>query len=256
MRHRLIRGVPAALLAVVVGSGCAPAAPPDPGTDAGPVAPSPAAPDSGERSPHDIPARFPIVAGWPDDDEAEPGLGLEGVGRDLEPLSWELCGDRVSATGARDRLGAAWNNVEDFRRRELLTFDDADVAVAFTSSWVGSWRECPRDDLGDGHVYVHRVRRTGLGGESWALVRRIEYDGYPAVGLTVVHMIRLGRAVLLDSVSNEGGAGPDPTAEVERQIAEQGEAVAPVVAAMCRFTEARRSSRPAAAPPWWHGSAG
>ena len=82
------------------------------------------------------------------------------------------------------------------------------------------------------------VRRTAEGGESWAVVRRQEYDGHPAVGLEILHVIRLGRAVLVDTTSSEAGAGPDPEADVRRQLDDQTTATAGVVAAMCAFTEA------------------
>ncbi len=79
---------------------------------------------------------------------------------------------------------------------------------------------------------MHKVNRTAVGGESWAVVTHYEFDGAPAVGLTVVHVIRLGRAVLIDMTSNEG-SGPDGTA----QIQEQTNATVDVVSAMCVFTE-------------------
>ena len=55
---------------------------------------------------------------------------------------------------------------------------------------------------------------------------------------TILHVIRLGRAVLVDTTSNEAGAGPDPEADVRRQLDAQTTATATVVAAMCAFTEA------------------
>ncbi len=183
----------------------------------------------------DIPDDFPLAAGWPDDSTAEPGPqhGLRGPNRSLEPLAWEMCDDSFTDTGARDRLRADWNNVEDYRGRELLTFIDADGAVAFTGSLASFWRGCPEEEQEDGYVLLTEVRPTGVGGESWALLRWSEYDGAPAVGLTVVHVTRLGRAVLIDQSSNEG-SHTFADEQVDAQIAES----APVVSAMCRFTEA------------------
>ncbi len=183
----------------------------------------------------DIPDDFPLAAGWPDDSAAEPGPqhGLRGPNRSLEPLAWEMCDESFTATGARDRLRAEWNNVEDYRGRALLTFTDADAAVSFTASLVSFWRNCPEEEREDGYVSLTEVRPTGVGGESWALLRWSEYDGSPAVGLTVVHVTRLGRAVLIDQSSNEGSR-TFADVQVDAQIAES----APVVSAMCRFTEA------------------
>jgi hypothetical protein len=183
----------------------------------------------------DIPDDFPLAAGWPDDSAAEPGPqhGLRGPNRSLEPLAWEMCDDSFTATGARDRLRADWNNVEDYRGRALLTFTDADAAVSFSGSLVSFWRSCPEEEQEDGYVSLTEVRSTDVGGESWALLRWSEYDGSPAVGLTVVHVTRLGRAVLIDQTSNEGSR-----TFADEQVDAQSAESAPVVSAMCRFTEA------------------
>lgn len=190
---------------------------------------------TGCAAPGDIPDDFPLAAGWPDDSAAEPGprYGLRGPDRSLDPLTWTLCEESFAATGARDRLRADWHNVEDYRGRELLTFTDADAAVAFTGELVAFWASCPRQDHGDGYESVNDVRPTGVGGGSWALLRWSEYDGFPGVGLTVVHVTRLGRSVLIDQASNEGSRD-FADEQVDEQIATTGS----VVAAMCRFTEA------------------
>ncbi|HEX6150045.1 hypothetical protein [Nocardioides sp.] len=183
----------------------------------------------------DIPDSFPLAAGWPDDDAAEPGPqhGLRGPNRSLEPLTWDMCGASFTPTGARDRLRADWNNVEDHRARELITFEDAEAAVVFTGSLLSFWRDCPRQEHDDGYASVNTVRPTGVGGESWALLRWSEYDGSPGVGLTLVHVTRLGRAVLIDQASNEGSRD-FADEQVDAQIVES----AAVVSAMCGFTEA------------------
>lgn len=121
-----------------------------------------------------------------------------------------------------------------------MSFADADAADALASSFVGYWRGCERFTSGAGAGYesVQEVRPTTGGEESWALVGWTEYDGTPAVGLTVVHVTRLGRAVLIDTASNESGAGPDREADIDRQIDSQIAATTSVVDAMCRFTDA------------------
>jgi hypothetical protein len=188
---------------------------------------------TGCAAPGDIPDDFPLAVGWPDDSAAEPGprYGLRGPDRSLDPLTWTLCDESFTAVGVRDRLRADWHNVEDYRGRELLTFSDADDAVAFTGELVAFWKSCPRQDHGDGYESVNDVRPTGVGGESWALLRWSEYDGSPGVGLTVVHVTRLGRSVLIDQASNEGSRDGAPD-----QVAGQITDADPIVAAMCRFT--------------------
>lgn len=69
-------------------------------------------------------------------------------------------------------------------------------------------------------------------------MRTFEYLDAPAIGMEVVHVVRLGRALLVDTTSTEGGGGPDPDAEATAQIARQTEASADVVSAMCAFTQA------------------
>lgn len=189
----------------------------------------------------EIPDDFPLAAGWPPDDATEPGprYGLRGPHRRLERISWERCGERLAVTGENDALGATWSNVEDYRSRELATFRDADAAVAFTTTLVNRWRSCRSEPTGDGYERVNRVLGpTGAGGESWALVSWAEYDGSPAVGLQVSHVTRLGRAVLVDTASNEGGGGPHRDADILAQVDEQLRTTGEVVAAMCLFTEA------------------
>lgn len=63
----------------------------------------------------DIPDDFPLAAGWPPEEQVEPGgsYGLIGPDRSLEPLSWNLCRQSFTATGSTDRLRADWSNVED-----------------------------------------------------------------------------------------------------------------------------------------------
>jgi hypothetical protein len=51
-------------------------------------------------------------------------------------------------------------------------------------------------------------------------------------------MVRLGRAVLVDQVSHEGGAGPEPEAEMSGVLDGMTKASRTVLAAMCVYTEA------------------
>ena len=145
-----------------------------------------------------------------------------------------LSGSSLDEPPHVDQLRASWTNVEDYRDRQLTTFEDAAQAVTYVQGLTDFYRSCPEEDGGQaGSTIVHEVSRTAVGGESWAVVTYYEFDGAPAVGLTVVHVIRLGRAVLIDTTSNEG-SGPGRSA----QIREQTNAAVDVVSAMCLFTEA------------------
>ncbi|MDP2775374.1 MAG: hypothetical protein Q8O61_17610 [Nocardioides sp.] len=204
----------------------------------------PLVPDSPTTEPpfvdsDDIPEGFPLAAGWPD--RHEPGeKGLIGPAPDLEVLDrFEVCGSPLPAPAPVDRLGASWADVEDYRYRLLLSFDDADAAIAYQAQFLDTYRACPRtEEDADGFVTVHDALRTQVGGESWAVVRTFEYLGAPAIGLEVVHVIRLGRALLIDTAATEGGGGPDPDADARGQITRQTDATTDVVSAMCTFTEA------------------
>lgn len=186
-----------------------------------------------------IPDGFPLAEGYPDDDEAEgPGYGRQGPSRTLAPVQFRACGRMLPDTNHTDRLIGRWTNVEDFRTRQLTVFPDAGTATARVAEITGFYRSCPTENEQRPYAQVTEVRRTAEGGESWAVVRRQEYDGHPAVGLEILHVIRFGRAVLVDITASEAGAGPDPEADVRRQLDAQTVATAGAVAAMCAFTEA------------------
>lgn len=187
----------------------------------------------------DIATEFPLTAGYPADQDAEgPGYGLEGPTRALPLGDFELCDSHSDLPRPTDELGAGWTNVEDFRDRHLLTFPDAVAA----SDWIGRlrafWTACPREPTGAGFVGLQTLRRTAVGGESWALVRHFRYQSSPGIGLVVIQVVRLGRAVLVDQVSNEGGAGPELEAEVSGVLDGMTKASRTVVAAMCVYTAA------------------
>lgn len=188
---------------------------------------------------HAVPDDFPLAAGFPSDEYAEPGrrYGRTGPGRGLPLPSWKQCGESVTPTGFEDRLAARWANIEDYRGRELFTFADAAAAELFAGSLVALWEDCPRSEPDHGYVSVQDVRPLAAGGQSWALLSWSEYRGDPAIGLTVVEVVRIGHAVLIDQVSNEAG-GPgedgDRSLQIDRQLQTSGD----VIAAMCVFTEA------------------
>ncbi|MDO9494977.1 MAG: hypothetical protein Q7J48_04680 [Nocardioides sp.] len=187
----------------------------------------------------DIPADFPLAAGWPERHEPGPRNGLTGPAPDVKVLErFTVCDAALPTAPSLDRLGAAWTDVEDYRYRLLLTFEDADGAIAYQRQLVDAYRACPRTEDGEGSASLNDVRQTRVGGESWAIVRTFEYLDAPAIGMEVIHVVRLGRALLVDTTSNEGGGGAAPDADVNAQIARQTADSAEVVSAMCAFTEA------------------
>ncbi|UFN44687.1 hypothetical protein [Nocardioides okcheonensis] len=180
----------------------------------------------------DVPADFPLLDGYPDDSAAEPGeqLGRQGPSPTLDrpELDFAPCGDPLPVTAVTGRLRGAWLNVEDFRARQLLTFADADQAVAFVGDAQAFFAACPSEPTAP-----RTVLDTSVAGQSFAVGQG---SGGP-IGLTVVQVARLGRAVLMDVVSGEGYAA-DLEGSTREQAALMAQDAGGVLAAMCRFTEA------------------
>jgi hypothetical protein len=210
--------------------------------------PTPTAENSASPSPTEptgstwittIPDGFPLGSGWPDPSESEYGdEALEGPSRDLEPFDLVACGNRVPDPGSPDRLNARWRNVEDLRARELRTFVSEQEAVTYLAHLRVLWDTCPTQEGEDQYTRVRSLRTTSQGDESFALVTAYDFQGAPAVGLTIEQVIRVGNAVLIDETSNEGGAGSDRDEEVARHIRAMTGASAPVVEAMEVFAAA------------------
>ena len=166
---------------------------------------------------------------------------LRATSRTQAPMELTVCGQTLAYPAHVDRLNASWSNPEDYRDRQLMTFADADQAVAFVDQFAQHFRDCPVEPVGsDGYTPHHLVIDTATGGQSVAVASYYEYDGAPAVGLQLLHAVRLGRAVLLISEYGEGGAGPaDEREAIFRQsIGRMTDDAAAPIAAMCAFTEA------------------
>lgn len=250
-RHRNAAAAVAGVVAIVVvatpmalfanGDG-RPGRGPGPGIDT-PVAPDadlvPPSPDSPNRIDiriAEIHYRFPLAAGWPDDRDASPGeLGRQGPARTIDSLEFAACGTSFDDLGYADRLRADWTDVEDQRSRQLTSYAHGDKAAAAVESLTDFLRSCPSEDFGDGLARVTEVIRTAVGDESVALVRHFERGGSPVLGLEIIHLVRVGRAVLIDTAANEGRGGPATVTEVQRRLDAMSAAIAVPVWAMCMF---------------------
>lgn len=200
--------------------------------------PSPTDPNRIDIEAAEISFRFPLPLGWPRDSEAErEELGLEGPSRNLDILVFAGCNTTFDDPAYVDRLRADWTDVEDYRSRQLTTYADTARATAAVKALTDFFRSCPTEDFDDGYSRLGQVVRTEVGHESWALVRHFERGGAPAVGLEIIHVIRVGRAVLIDTAANEGGAGPDREGEVQRHLDAMSASVASPVESMCAFTQ-------------------
>lgn len=182
---------------------------------------------------------FPLASGWPDGPVEGGGTGLSGPGYDVDGVGLDLSAcDRTPREPAASPLSASWSNVEDTRVRLLIPFPDAAGAV----SWVDDLRAlnegCLDEQDDDGFTFTRELRDTQVGGQSFAVATRSTYDGAATTSLHVLQIVRLGRGVLVDFVSNEGGASGDPASELPSQLATMDADAAEVVSAMCVFTEA------------------
>ena len=181
-----------------------------------------------------IPDDFPLAAGYPADERAEPieGYGLEEPNRQSEPLVLEACGERVPVPEHADLLRAGWTNVEDGRSRQLVRFAHHDAAQAYADRLATLHRDCPRS-LSSAEVdewHLTDVAPGELGDWSTSVVRRYEQGGRPSLGLTTVQVVRVASDVLVDVTYGEGGArGQADVLPAHRRSARD---LAAVVAAM------------------------
>ena len=174
-----------------------------------------------------IPDDFPLAAGYPDDDEAEPGpgYGRHGPSRTLAPTS--VHGVRKTSSARRPRRPAA----RPLDQRRGLPRPAADhlprrrawpppASPPSPTSTAGAPSRTRATTTSSSRTYAAPPTATSRGPSyaAWSC------GGAPGVGLTVLHIVRVGRAVLVDTASNEGGAGPDPEGDIRRQIGEQARA--------------------------------
>lgn len=186
-------------------------------------------------------ADVPLAAGWPT--TTEPGeAGVVLPVTDSEPDVERDFGTWACGTPAPEASGevlrARFADVEDYRARRLVVLPDADAAVSYVSGLRDFYAACP-ERSGEGMTYPVALVDTAVGGQSFGLVRFTESGGEPAIGVMALHVVRVGRSVLLDAAASEGGAGQqEPEAAARDLLAVMAAASAEVVAAQCAFTEA------------------
>lgn len=187
----------------------------------------------------DIPDGFPLLDGWPEDDVAETEeMGRFGPSRLMEPTTITRCGMGLPERETVDELRASWQNVEDSRTRTLTTYESADEAVAAMNALAEFWTGCDSVPIDDRTVQHYALRPTRVGGQSFGLVTYSTQDGEPTIGVHTMHVVRVGRAVLVDTSGGEGLADPSTWTRVDAALRNQAENAASVIAAMCQFTEA------------------
>jgi len=203
-------------------------------TSGTPTSPVPSSDTPGGRIPDD----FPLLDGYPEDNESEGGdHGREGPDRTSEPMEPEACGRSLPVPAHVDLLRGGWSNPEDYRQRQLVTFGSEAEAQAYADAVLEVYRGCPREDTDDGYTTVIEVVPGNLGDASAVAITRYELDGAPAVGLGSMQVVRVGTAILLATTYNEGGAGPDPEQTVRDEARRSAREVAGVVGAMAELAQ-------------------
>ncbi|HJQ06913.1 MAG TPA: hypothetical protein VJ872_15800 [Nocardioides sp.] len=180
-----------------------------------------------------IPDGFPLDSGWQDDQPEGPNSRL-APSRTRKVPELNACGTTLPWPAYEDRLSAAFHNPEDSRDHVLMTYADADTAVAATKAMVDLFRACPTEPgQPDGYVFHTQVSRTDTSGDSWLISSYYTFNGAPAIGLIDIEVVRVGLGVLVITHGNEGGKESIPmdSKGMETEAADS-------IAAMCAFTEA------------------
>ena len=192
----------------------------------------PVGPTNAAGVPTSIPDTFPLDAGW-DLTTAESPRSIVAPSRSLAPQEIStLCEAAFRWPAYEDHLVAGFHNPEDGRDRTLLTFKDADAAVAATQAIVAYYQRCPQHaSQPDGYVAHYAVERSSTSGDSWQLSQYNTYNGAPALGAEATEVVRVGLSVLVIRWGGEGDRDslPDYFTTLEQQAAEP-------IAALCRFT--------------------
>ncbi|GAB2968438.1 hypothetical protein [Nocardioides montaniterrae] len=185
--------------------------------------------------PTSIPATFPLDAGWEDKQPEGPdSLGPAKAGSAPVVLGTGCASQPFAWPAHVDQMGAYFHNPEDNTDRMLVTFRDADAAVAATKAIVDAYRACPSaPSQPAGYVTHYSVARSSTSGDSWEISQWDTDNGNPALGTQAIHVIRVGLAVLVLSVGGEGDhdSMPDYFTALNHDAAQP-------IAAMCTFTEA------------------
>ncbi|GAB3851575.1 hypothetical protein GCM10028801_01280 [Nocardioides maradonensis] len=212
--------------------GSAPTSPPTTTAGSPGSAPGSGSPAAGHPT-TTIPAGFPLDSGWQDDQPEGPDSRL-APSRTRAVPELNACGTTLPWPAYEDRLSAAFHNPEDSRDHVLMTYADADTAVAATKAMVDLFRACPTEPgQPDGYVLHTQVSRTDTSGDSWLISSYYTFHGAPALGLIDIEVVRVGLGVLVITHGNEGGKESIPmdSKGMETEAADS-------IAAMCAFTEA------------------
>lgn len=112
-----------------------------------------------------------------------------------------------------DRLTTRLSGPEDLRERELLLYADDETAESTATGIRDLYEGCPEQPDGGPGTITTTVRDLALGDDALTVQR-----AFSGVGTTVIHVVRVGNAVLLDLASDEGTDVEAKAAETEREL--------------------------------------
>jgi len=173
--------------------------------------------------PSTIPAVFPLISGWPQDDGSseyqldEPSIDNQAM---IPAGELDACGNSAVDPGAIDRLTTRLTPPAESYIRELQLFPTDQEAVTYVAHLRALYGDCPAE--GSTPTITTEVMDGAVGEES-LLVTRVGEEIYR----TVINVVRIGNAVVVDLASDEGLA-----ADVQDLATETRENLADVIAAM------------------------
>jgi hypothetical protein len=231
-------------VALVVGGGLALGGDLTPGSTPAPVPPagqSPSGPDGptptrgadvGWRN--SIPAGFPLADDLDEPESTDEELAGPGAGVRAFDVPFEACGRRTDLGTPVDTLGVRYTQPEWFDGRELQLYGDEASARQVLTHLVRLYEFC-EEDVFPGPpdtVATATIRPVPHGEEGYLVQRTFAVDGLRSTGLELLHVVRVGNALLVSNLSNEGGA---TDASVAGQLGERDPLIADVASAMCVF---------------------
>ena len=181
-----------------------------------------------------VPAGFPLAADL--DEPRSTDEELAGPGRDVRvfDVPFEAC-RRSSDLGAPvDTLAVRHTAPEWYDGRVLQVYGDAAAARQVLFELVRLYEFCDEDVFPGppDTVAAATIRPVPHGEEGYVVTRTFSVDGGRTPGLELLHAVRVGNALLVSSLSNEGGM---TDAAVARQLGERDPVIADVATAMCVF---------------------
>ena len=217
-RRTGLRTLGGALAVAVVLGGVALTTGTDGGTSREPAPATQSSSPTGAATAMAVPAWFPLDQGYPDPggDGSVTGPSSSRAAA-LAPI--EACGQRAyPVVRPAGRQSVRLQQPEDFRARELTTYDDEAAAKQALASFASALRDCPRETT-DGTTATNTVSTVRAGDQSWGVVTTYETDGRPSLGLQVTTATRAGAALLVATQANEGDAG-SAQAQLDQQVEE------------------------------------